>query len=198
MPVLSENSIEPSRGSMIVAEESTQSRAAPDGTDRTGRGEPGRNQPIVKALMIPLAMVMRHERREQSAQVGLTEHDDLIEGARDPGTRGTSGSRDDAAVHAPQPRRVRRRDPTAREGRRSIPWRNGGGGGKSTLISSISQEKWWRRRESNPRPKNLASETLHRYSVARFNHLPAQRTRQSNGDPVKFRVALRALRFPIR
>jgi hypothetical protein len=29
--------------------------------------------------MIPLAMVMRHERREQSAQVGLTEHDDPIE-----------------------------------------------------------------------------------------------------------------------
>src|SRR6266702_3042936 len=57
---------------------------------------------------------------------------------------------------------------------------------------------WWRWWESNPRPKNLASETLHRYSVARFNHLPAQRTRQSDGDPVEFRIALRALRFPIR
>ena len=70
--------------------------------------------------------------------------------------------------------------------------------GFKDYIGLYKTVNWWRWWESNPRPKNLASETLHRYSVAQSNHLPAQRTRQSDSDPVGFRVALRALRFPIR
>jgi hypothetical protein len=55
--VLSENSIEPSRGSMLVAEEAALSRAEPNGTDRTGRGAPGRNERIVQAHAIQSSTV---------------------------------------------------------------------------------------------------------------------------------------------
>ena len=66
--VLSENSIEPSRGSMIVTEEPTESLAATDGAVSTWWCEAlWRNQPIVKTLVIPFPVVMRRECGERSA-----------------------------------------------------------------------------------------------------------------------------------
>jgi hypothetical protein len=79
-PVLSENSIEPSRGSMIVTEEPTKSLAATDGAVSTRRCEAcWRNQPIVKTLVIPFPVVMRRECGERSAQMGFAEDDDPIQ-----------------------------------------------------------------------------------------------------------------------
>jgi len=69
-PVLSENSIEPSRGSMIVTEEPTKSLAAMDGAVSTRRCEAfWRKQPIVKTLVSPFRVVMRREWGERSAQM---------------------------------------------------------------------------------------------------------------------------------
>jgi hypothetical protein len=79
-PVLSENAIEPSRGSMIVTEESSKSLAATDGAVSTRRCEAfWRNQPIVKTLVIPFPVVVRRECGERSAQVGFAEDDDPIQ-----------------------------------------------------------------------------------------------------------------------
>jgi hypothetical protein len=65
---------------MIVAEEPTRARAAPDGTFHTRRCEAfRRNQPIVKALVIPFPVVMRREFRECPAQMGFAEDDDPIQ-----------------------------------------------------------------------------------------------------------------------
>ena len=65
---------------MIVAQQPAQPLAAMDGTGRTRKCETfRRNQPIVKALVIPFPVIMRHERRERSVQVGFTEDDDPIQ-----------------------------------------------------------------------------------------------------------------------
>jgi hypothetical protein len=49
---------------MIVAKEPAEPHPAMDGTVRTRWGEPvRRNQPIVKALVIPFPMVMRERTR---------------------------------------------------------------------------------------------------------------------------------------
>ncbi len=67
--VLCKNSIEPSRGSVIVTEEPTKSLAAADGADSIRWCEAfWRNQPIVKTLVIPFPVVMRRECGERSAQ----------------------------------------------------------------------------------------------------------------------------------
>ena len=80
MTVLCENSIEPSRGSVIVTEEPTKSLAAADGADSIRWCEAfWRNQPIVKTLVIPFPVVMRRECGERSAQVGFAEDDDPIQ-----------------------------------------------------------------------------------------------------------------------
>jgi hypothetical protein len=66
--VLSGNSIALSRGSMIVAQEPGQPRATMDGTVRTWWCDVFRsNQLIVKALVIPFPVIMRHERSERPA-----------------------------------------------------------------------------------------------------------------------------------
>jgi hypothetical protein len=78
--VLCKNSIEPSRGSVIVTEEPTKSLAAADGADSIRWCEAfWRNQPIVKTLVIPFPVVMRRECGERSAQVGFAEDDDPIQ-----------------------------------------------------------------------------------------------------------------------
>ena len=65
---------------MIVTEEPTKSLAATDGTVSTQWCEAfWRNQPIVKTLVIPFPVVVRHERSERPAQVGFTEDDDPIQ-----------------------------------------------------------------------------------------------------------------------
>ena len=79
-PVLSENSIEPLRGSMIVTEEPTKSLAAMDGAVSTRWCEAfWHNQPIVKTLVIPFPVVMRRECGERSTQMGFAEDDDPIQ-----------------------------------------------------------------------------------------------------------------------
>jgi hypothetical protein len=60
--VLSKKSIEPSRSSMIVTEESPKSLAATDGAVSTRWCEAlWRNQPIVKTLVIPFRVIIRLE-----------------------------------------------------------------------------------------------------------------------------------------
>jgi hypothetical protein len=74
--VLSENSIEPSRGSMIVTAEPTKALAAMDGAVSTWWcGAFWRDQPIVKTLVIPFPVVVFRECGERSAQVGFAEDD---------------------------------------------------------------------------------------------------------------------------
>ena len=78
--VRSENSIGPSRGSMIVAKEPAEPRPTSHGTGHAWWHEPiRRNQPIVQALVIPFLVIVRHERGERPAQVGFAEDDDLIQ-----------------------------------------------------------------------------------------------------------------------
>jgi hypothetical protein len=78
--VISKNSIEPSRGPMIVAEESSKSLAARDGAVSTRWCEAfWRNQPILKTLMIPFPVIMRRECGERSAQAGFAEDDDPVQ-----------------------------------------------------------------------------------------------------------------------
>ena len=55
---------------------------------------------------------------------------------------------------------------------------------------------WWRCRESNPGPKNLESELLHRYSVAQFNPPDARRTKQPESDPVKVSGCVTGVALP--
>jgi hypothetical protein len=79
-PVLPENSIVPSCGSVIVTEESAQTRATLDGTVHTRWNVVfRRNQPIVNALTIPFLVVIRRERGERPAQVAFSEDDDPIQ-----------------------------------------------------------------------------------------------------------------------
>jgi hypothetical protein len=64
---------------MIVAEEPAEPRPALNRTTHTRWRETfRRNQPIVKTLVIPFPVVVRHERSERPAQVGFTEDDDPI------------------------------------------------------------------------------------------------------------------------
>jgi hypothetical protein len=57
---------------MIVAEEPARARAAMDVTVRTRWGETfWRNEPIVKALVIPFPVVVGYELCERPAQVGF-------------------------------------------------------------------------------------------------------------------------------
>jgi hypothetical protein len=66
--VPSKKSIEPSRSSMIVTEESPKSLAATDGAVSTRWCEAfWRNQPIVKTLVISFRVIMRLECGERSA-----------------------------------------------------------------------------------------------------------------------------------
>ena len=79
-PVLSENSIEPSRGSMIVTEDTTKSLAATDGAVSTWWGEAfWRNQSIVETLVIPANAVSVRRKWASPRTMTRFRHSSLID-----------------------------------------------------------------------------------------------------------------------
>ena len=84
-------------------------------------------------------------------------------GPRDSRARRASGSRDDAAIYAPESRRDSKRDSAARcPGSAPGQWRHfGDSRSPDRQVVDVKRDEWWRRRESNPRPRVRYRGNLH-------------------------------------
>ena len=94
-------------------------------------------------------------------------------GEGDPGTGRTSRSRDDAAVHAPEPGGTRRRDPAiggAGRKRAARPWRTSGGAWNGALIAPVLLKKMVEAPGFAPGSENTSPQEstmrIHLYNVA--------------------------------
>ena len=92
-------------------------------------------------------------------------------GASHPGTRGSSGPRDDAAVHALEPGGARRRHPSAGRRRRKTveeSWRRRERRAEPPVLI---EETWWRRRDLHPGPKIHPRRNLRCVSASKLSLL---------------------------